>query len=98
MGAIIISTLLMVFFALSFIRTVQEALWNNAVRNLIETTQQGANGLERALKRDKEILFTLAQEIDVFKSKGTETLCNKLQQFFLFRLPHSVCDSRWNLV
>lgn len=81
MGAIIISTLLMVFFALSFIRTVQEALWNNAVRNLIETTQQGANGLERALKRDKEILFTLAQEIDVFKSKGTETLCNKLQQF-----------------
>ena len=55
MGAIIISTLLMVFFALSFIRTVQEALWNNAVRNLIETTQQGANGLERALKRDKEI-------------------------------------------
>ena len=35
----------------------------------------------KLLKRDKEILFTLAQEIDVFKSKGTETLCNKLQQF-----------------
>ena len=33
MGAIIISTLLMVFFALSFIRTVQEPYRNNAARS-----------------------------------------------------------------
>ena len=52
MGAILLSALLMIFFALSFIRTVQEALWNYAVRNLIETTELGANALDRARKRD----------------------------------------------
>lgn len=81
LGAILISALLMVFFALSFIRTVQEALWNNAVRNLIETTEQGANALERALKRDKEILATLSREIDGFSSDETEAICGRLRRF-----------------
>ena len=78
LGAILISTLLMLFFALSFVRTVQEALWNNAVRNLIETTEQGANALERALKRDNEILVTLSREIDGFRSDETEAICRQL--------------------
>ena len=81
MGAILLSALLMIFFALSFIRTVQDALWNNAVRNLIETTEQGANALERALKRDNEILFTLSREIDEFGSDETEAICGKLRRF-----------------
>lgn len=81
LGAILISTLLMLFFALSFVRTVQEALWNNAVRNLIETTEQGANALERALKRDNEILVTLSREIDGFRSDETEAICDKLRRF-----------------
>ncbi len=80
LGAILISALLMLFFALSFVRTVQEALWNNAVRNLIETTEQGANALERALKRDKEILVTLSREIDGFRSDETEAICDKLRR------------------
>ncbi len=81
MGAILLSALLMLFFALSFIRTVQEALWSNAVRNLIETTAQGANALEGALNRDEERLLILAQGIELFNSNETEAICDRFQQF-----------------
>ncbi len=94
MVAIMLSSLLVVFFALSFIRTVQESLWTNAVRNLIETTQQGAGALERALKRDREILLTLAQEVHVFDTKSAEDICGKVRQFSYSGYPIQLVTQR----
>lgn len=88
MGAIIISTLLWSFRIVH--QTVQEALWNNAVRNLIETTQRASTTAGKGSEAGQGNPFTLAQEIDVFKSKGTETLCNKLQQFSYSGYPFSL--------
>ena len=92
MVAIMISSLLVVFFALSFIRTVQESLWTDAVRNLIETTQQGAGALEGALERDREILLMLAQKIHVF-DKGAENICGKIRQFSYSGYPIQLCTT-----
>ena len=81
MGAIIASSLLLIFVVLSFIRTVQESLWKNAARNLIETTEQGANALEGALNKDKEILRLAAHEIGALRLSDKKAICDKLQEF-----------------
>ena len=84
LAAILGSAALVLFLALSFIQNVQKSLWRNAVRNLLETTVQGANGLGTALQKDMDVLAAFAQDLRGINADDPEQIHKKLVAFSRF--------------
>ncbi|WP_373076949.1 response regulator [Fusobacterium varium] len=64
-----------------YICSVQSALWNKTVMDILEVTDQGRHALDTYLKKDKEILHFLASELKNVNSYDSSVLQNKLQLF-----------------
>ena len=62
------SIIILLFAALSwmsfdFMDSVQQSLWENSVRNIMESTVRGANTLQRNYVKNLEMLRMLADEL-----------------------------------
>lgn len=57
-----------------YINSVQNALWNKSVTDILEVTTQGGHALDTYIEKDREMLHWLATELSVEDSRDEETL------------------------
>lgn len=80
------SIIILLFAALSwmsfdFMDSVQQSLWENSVRNIMESTVRGANTLQRNYVKNLEMLRMLADELGQADSGNVERIRSKLKRF-----------------
>mgnify|MGYP000621065262 FL=1 len=61
--------------------SVQQSLWDNSVKNIMESTARGANVLQRGYIKDLEMLRMLANELEQGKSSDSGRIRSKLKRF-----------------
>ena len=47
----------------NFLYSVQQSLWDNSIKNIMESTARGAHGLENSYLKDLDMLRMLADEL-----------------------------------
>ena len=52
------------WISFDFMESVQQSLWDNSVKNIMESTARGANVLQRGYIKDIEMLRMLANELE----------------------------------
>lgn len=57
-----------------YISSVQNALWNKSVTDILEVTTQGGHALDTYIEKDREMLHWLATELSVEDSRDEKTL------------------------
>ncbi|RHP36505.1 response regulator [Lachnotalea sp. AF33-28] len=75
-------TLLMIWGAF-YMGTVREALWDNSVTSVMETTVQGANTLDVYLEKDTESIHWLANNLSTIPSSSSDDIRNIMDQIAL---------------
>ena len=64
------------WISFDFMHSVQQSLWDNSVKNIMESTARGANVLQRGYIKDLEMLRMLANELEqgkfIIVKSGTE--------------------------
>lgn len=77
---IIIATLLAggIFY---YIRDVGNALWKQAVSEILEVTSQGSHALEIYIEKDLQILTRIIKHLSVEASEDQETIMNIVESF-----------------
>lgn len=69
------------WISFDFMDSVQQSLWENSVKNIMESTARGANVLQRGYVKDLEMLRVLASELERGKSSDGERIREKLKTF-----------------
>lgn len=69
------------WFSFDFMRSVQRSLWDNSVKNIMESTARGASVLQRGYVKDIEMLRMLANELEQEPSTNVERIRRKLKTF-----------------
>lgn len=78
-GALLFGVLCWISF--DFMHSVQQSLWDNSVKNIMESTARGANVLQRGYVKDLEMLRMLASELEQGKSSDSGRIRSKLKTF-----------------
>ena len=78
-GAVLFGVLCWISF--DFMHSVQQSLWDNSVKNIMESTARGANVLQRGYVKDLEMLRMLASELEQGKSSDSGRIRSKLKTF-----------------
>ena len=65
--------------SLNFMSFVQQSLWDNAVKHVMESTARAANALQRNAVKDLELLRMLAQDLEQGMSSDEQRIIGKLQ-------------------
>ena len=69
------------WISFDFMHSVQQSLWDNSVKNIMESTARGANVLQRGYIKDLEMLRMLANELEQGKSSDSGRIRSKLKRF-----------------
>ena len=69
------------WISFDFMHSVQQSLWDNSVKNIMESTARGANVLQRGYVKDLEMLRMLASELEQGKSSDSGRIRSKLKTF-----------------
>ena len=64
-----------------YIASVHNALWTNAVTDILEVTAQGARVLDTDIQKDAETLHLLAAELSQERSQDAEALQRRVELF-----------------
>ena len=81
-AAVVVGAVLVVLTSL-FIRAVQRQLWEQSIRTIMESTQQGCNTLRVQLKDDYEAMGNVAGYIKNFTMEENEEIDEVLSSFSL---------------
>ena len=73
---VILSAAVVLIGGVCYINSVQNALWNKSVTDILEVTTQGGHALDTYIEKDREMLHWLATELSVEDSRDEETLQN----------------------
>lgn len=73
---VILSAAVVLIGGVYYINSVQNALWNKSVTDILEVTTQGGHALDTYIEKDREMLHWLATELSVEDSRDEETLQN----------------------
>lgn len=78
---------ILLFVALSwmsfdFMDSVQTSLWDNSVKNIMESTARGASALQRSYTKNLEMLRLLADELGQGNSSDKEKVLSRLKILF----------------
>ncbi|WP_125141810.1 response regulator [Clostridium transplantifaecale] len=71
---VILSVAVILVGGVYYINSVQNALWNKSVTDILEVTTQGGHALDTYIEKDREMLHWLATELSVEDSRDEETL------------------------
>ncbi|WP_294149621.1 response regulator [uncultured Clostridium sp.] len=71
---VILSAAVVLIGGVYYINSVQNALWNKSVTDILEVTTQGGHALDTYIEKDREMLHWLATELSVEDSRDEETL------------------------
>lgn len=69
------------WISFDFMQSVQQSLWDNSVKNIMESTARGANVLQRGYTNNIEMLRMLASELERGESSDAERIRRKLKTF-----------------
>lgn len=64
-----------------YITNVQNALWTNAVTNILEVTSQGCHALNTYIEKDSETLRMLSSDLSQINADNEESIQNKIHLF-----------------
>ena len=67
----------------NFMNSVQNSLWENSVKNMLESTVRGADQLERGYLKELEMLRMLAEDLGGGESSNADRIRSKHRQLFL---------------
>ena len=65
----------------NFMNSVQNSLWENSVKNMLESTVRGADQLERGYLKELEMLRMLAEDLGGGESSNADRIRSKLEIF-----------------
>lgn len=65
----------------NFLYSVQQSLWDNSIKNIMESTARGAHGLQNSYLKDLDMLRMLADELEQTSSEHEDRIRRKLKIF-----------------
>lgn len=78
---IILSAAVILVGGAYYISSVQNALWNKSVTDILEVTTQGGHALDTYIEKDREMLHWLASELSAEDSQDEEKVQSIMKQF-----------------
>lgn len=78
---VILSAAIILIGGAYYISSVQNALWNKSVTDILEVTSQGGHALDTYIEKDREMLHWLAMELSVEDSHDEEKVQSIMGQF-----------------
>lgn len=79
--SVILSAAIVLVGGLSYTSSVQDALWNKTVTDILEVTEQGRHALDTYVEKDQEILHLFAAGLSEMDSRDGAALIKRMDTF-----------------